>query len=317
MKRRHQQEIDKRLLDILHEELDRRLDDISQFQEVRWPIFVPTRGRATLHRTTRELDAAGLDYRLVIEPQEHATYARHHPAHRLLVLDQNNRGIAYSRNWIKQRALEEGAARHWQIDDDAQAFLLRRDGKPHRISARNALAVVEEVVDNCTNIGSACLSAAAYAFGHDKRAPIKYNGIVYGCILLRSSAPVTFQADVPEDCDATLQVLETGEVTMVFKRVVLQTIATMTTSGGNTETAYLGDGRLERYRRLADAWPGMWKVSRRQDGRPRLVPTSAWRRYTQRPRLRPGASLLSEATGHPQRNGLAGRTRRGRTLPAD
>jgi hypothetical protein len=284
------------LLHLFHAELDQRLLEIEQFTRVHWPIYIPTRGRPNAHLTTRELDAANLDYRLVVEPRERDAYAQHHDPRRLLLLDANDQGIAYARNWIKRHAILSRSTYHWQIDDDTQSFLLRRDGKPHRISARQALAVIEEVVDNCTNIGAACPSAAAYAFSYDGRAPIRYNGIVYGCALLRSEAPYAYRGDVPEDCDSTLQILESGEVTMVFKRVVVQTVATGSARGGNTETAYRGDGRLERYQRIAAAWPGLWTIANQQ-GRPRLTPTPAWRRYSQRPRLRPGASLLGRADG--------------------
>jgi hypothetical protein len=56
------------------------------------PIFIPTKARAGNQKTAALLQKIGLQYTLVVEPQEKHLYAGH--------LLENNRGLAHSRNYI-------------------------------------------------------------------------------------------------------------------------------------------------------------------------------------------------------------------------
>jgi len=122
--------------------LEVELGHIEEYDKVRWPIYIPSKGRFDREGVTRFLDADRLPYHVVVEPHERIAYASRFGAARVLTLPQSNCGIAYSRNFIREDAERWGKDYHWQIDDDIFAFLLRRDRKRVVVSIRNALAFI-------------------------------------------------------------------------------------------------------------------------------------------------------------------------------
>src|SRR4030095_2320734 len=92
----------------------------------RYPIYVPSKGRATQCLTANWLQKEGVPFRLVVEPQDGEQYAGRYGLDRLLVLPFAHQGsVTPARNWIKAHAIAEGHERHWQLDDNIR----RRDRK--------------------------------------------------------------------------------------------------------------------------------------------------------------------------------------------
>ena len=101
----------------------------------------------------RYLDHMRVPYRVIVEAQEHASYAEHINQDRLLVLDAayqrdydpcmtlapgQSKGSGPARNFAWDHAVSEGLPWHWVLDDNIQGFyrLLRNtkvqfgDGSP-------------------------------------------------------------------------------------------------------------------------------------------------------------------------------------------
>jgi hypothetical protein len=100
----------------------------------RYPIFIPSRDRYQPGRrlTIRALTKDDIPFRVVVEPHEVDAYAKVVGDDRVLVLPENDRGLTYARNWIRDLAESEGHAKHHQLDDNIREFrtLVKGSGSP-------------------------------------------------------------------------------------------------------------------------------------------------------------------------------------------
>ena len=83
--------------------------------------------------TSRALEEMGVDYKIVIEPQELKEYAAVIDPKKILVLPFSNlgQGSIPARNWVWEHSISIGAERHWILDDNIEAFnRLNRNKKP-------------------------------------------------------------------------------------------------------------------------------------------------------------------------------------------
>ena len=108
----------------------------------RFPIFIPSKGRYNSLMTPMCLESMGMDYYLVVEPQEYDLYAESltkngYNNNRIILLDmdcKNNydycdthkltksSGGGPARNFIWQKAIEMGSDYHWIMDDNIRTF---------------------------------------------------------------------------------------------------------------------------------------------------------------------------------------------------
>ena len=242
----------------------------------RYPIYIPTKNRFEKRYTARVLAHDNVPFFLVIEKQEYELYASVYPPEQILVLPFENRGsVVPARNWIKQHAIESGALRHWQLDDNIRTFLRRYQGKRIYCDAGIALAMAEDFVDRYTNIGVAGLNYRMFAPATEKLSPFYLNVHVYSCSLILNSLPYRWRGKYNEDTDYCLQVLAGGYCTVLLNAFLAAKQTTMTQRGGNTDELFGGDGRLKMARELERRWPGVVSVRRRY-GRPQHVIKANW-----------------------------------------
>ncbi|MCP4897337.1 MAG: hypothetical protein GY906_10235 [bacterium] len=117
----------------------------------RYPVYIPTKGRADYCLSARMFAEDGVPFQLVIEEAEYDAYAEQFGEDRLLVLPFSDQGsVIPARNWIKQHATAEGHKRHWQFDDNIRSC--RRLYANKRLYCRSgvALAVCEDFTDRYT-----------------------------------------------------------------------------------------------------------------------------------------------------------------------
>ncbi len=246
-----------------------------------YPIYVPSRGRPHLVNGTASLfAAAGIPHRLVVESHEVSEYADMWGAENLLVLPDVGRGIAFARNWIKDHAASEGHDRHWQWDDNIHGVRCWNGGDRVRCDPASAMRSASILCDRFTNVGVAGLMSTA--FGHQITEPFSVNQQVY-CAMLVRDGPLRFRSPVgiaAEDTDYSLQVLATGDCTIIFRAFQIEKAATGSMEGGNDRT-YSDDGRLKRARWLQSKWGDeIVKVTRR-NGRVHQDLSHVWRRFNQ------------------------------------
>jgi hypothetical protein len=254
----------------------------------RYPIYIPSKNRSHIDMTTACLRKDGVPFRLVVEPQEEEVYGAKFGRENILVLPENNRGLIYSRNWMFEHAKSEGHARHWQVDDNITGIWRWYKGFRLYCEAGVAFAVTEDFSDRYENVAIAGLNYVMFAI--EARKPIAINCHVYSCTLIDNSIPFRFRPPANEDVDMCLQVLSAGYCTIQMNAFLAQKLGTMIVSGGQTDAAYKGDGRLFMARALERAWPGVVETKRRFQ-RPQHVIKFAWRKFDNKLKLKPGVDL--------------------------
>ena len=258
----------------------------------KYPIYIPSKGRAGCMLTAKLFDASGVPYRIVVEPNQVEAYAEW--GNRLLVLPDNNQGLVYSRNWIKDHARDEGHERHWQFDDDIQYMMRVYRGNRLPIAANLALGFAEQFVDRYENVALASFNSSFFApcrYGvtDSKFPPFYLNARCYTCFLVLNSLPNRWRRRYNEDTDMSLQVLADGWCTVLFNAFLIWTPETMSHQGGQTDI-YVNDGRLRMARQLESMWPGTVSMTRRH-GRPQHMVKGDWSKFDTPLKKKPGVVI--------------------------
>lgn len=94
------------------------------------PVFIPSKGRPN-PTTARMLEGMGFtDYTIFVEPQDESLYAQ--TTEKLFILDKNDQGLAYVRNFILKFAAEREIPFYWMLDDDISGI-----GYQNKLTKRN------------------------------------------------------------------------------------------------------------------------------------------------------------------------------------
>ncbi len=105
----------------------------TQVPQNKYPIYVISKGRYDTNVTARNLDLLGIDYNLVVEPQELDQYKAAKLKGKIYPLPFSNlgQGSIPARNWCWEHSIENSAPRHWILDDNIQGFYqLNNNQKP-------------------------------------------------------------------------------------------------------------------------------------------------------------------------------------------
>lgn len=236
----------------------------------KYPIYIPSKGRWELRPTSKALEAMGVDYRIVIEPQEYEDYASVINPRKILTLpfSELGQGSIPARNWIWEHAISEGHKRHWIIDDNIRQFY--RLNKNHRepVKTGSTFRAAEDFVDRYENVALAGFQYNGFAADKQKHPPFIPNTRVYSCILIKNDIPYRWRGRYNEDTDLSLRALKDGWCTILFKAFLADKKVTMSMKGGNTDELYAGDGRLKMAQSLQEQHPDVttikWKWGRWQ-----------------------------------------------------
>ena len=263
---------------------------MSEKKMPRYPVYVPSKGRADRCSTAKFLVRDGVPFRLVVEEQEAEDYAKNFGEERLLILPFRDRGsVIPARNWIKEHATEEGHERHWQLDDNCMNFRRWYRGDRVPMRAGVALACGEDFTDRYENIAVSGMNYTMFAVS--TAPPFYLNVHVYSCSLILNSLPYEWRGEYNEDTDYCLQALADGWCTVLFNAFLIEKIATMVCRGGNTDELYrFNDGRLKMARSLERQWPGVVETKRRFK-RPQHVVKSSWRKFDTPLRRKPDVEI--------------------------
>jgi len=253
----------------------------------KFPIYIPSKGRAERSRTVEELEKGNCtDYFIVVEPQDYEAYSEAHHEKNLLCLDKNDEGIYYVRNFILQHALNNGYEYVWQVDDDLQFARHSKNSKPilKPIHPTEAFIEIEQVVEKFSNIGVAGVRDSTYAWSQPER--ISINKQASGCWLIKTDTGCKFRKDIIEDTDFNMQILVAGYCTLNFNRLVYVNPPTGTVEGGNSNVNF-----LLQQKNLVKAWHGCFTLKYNRIGTvhtenlsSRIAPSRIWSKFPQRPK---------------------------------
>jgi len=247
---------------------------------IKYPIYIPTKGRWESCLTASMLDDENIPYYLVTEPQETDQYKVNYNDDHILTLPFSNLGsVTPARNWIKEHATKAGHKRHWQLDDDIKQLILWAKGKRTKASCDYILSNCETFVDRYSNVGIAGLKHNCY--GNSVSAPFKINKQVYTCVIVTNNTQFWWRGNYgSEDTDFSLQVLSNNWCTILFQIFQFMTVTSGTTKGGNTDI-YSDDGRMERARELQRRWSPYIGSLARSHGKPNYNINKVWRKFDQ------------------------------------
>jgi hypothetical protein len=204
----------------------------------RYPIYIPSKGRADKCETALMFRDDKVPFSLVVEPQEREEYAKEFGDECILELPFSNKGsVIPARNWIKEHATAAGHSRHWQFDDNIRNMYRLYKQKRVYCQSGIALAILEDFVDRYENVAIAGFNYTM--FGILCRTPFYLNVHVYSCSLILNSTPNVFRGKYNEDTDYCLQVLADGWCTVLFNAFLAHKQGTMVMKGGNTDAAKL------------------------------------------------------------------------------
>jgi len=252
----------------------------------RYPVYIPSKGRAAQPLTIRLFERAGVPFIVAVQPDQVEAYAEWKD--KLFVLPENGKGLVYARNAIRDHAQASGAARHWQFDDDIRNMTRLYYGHKLSVNAGIALAAMEDFCDRYENVGlcspnSEFFIPASRGRSFQEWKPFTLNSRCYTAFLMLNAMPYRWRFNYNEDTDMTLQVLAGGRCTILFNHFLIKTEwtesnATHSKKAGGQAAVYAADGRLKMARQLERVWPGVVKTIRRF-GRPQHQVASSWRKF--------------------------------------
>lgn len=233
----------------------------------RYPICIPSKGRADVQQTGRRLTEMGVPHKFFVEETEAETYAAVVGEKNLVVMPFHDlgQGSIPARNFIWDWAKERGHPRHWIFDDNINMFTRCTLNRRLQCRTGTMFRAIEDFTDRYDNV--------AFAGPHDQGfvpdrvgdvEPVLWNSRVYSCTLINTTLPYRWRGRYNEDTDICLRALKDGWVTIVFRALLMNKMATMTMKGGNTDTVYdTGDHRREFAESLKRQHPDVVKVVER------------------------------------------------------
>lgn len=233
--------------------------------EPRYPIYIISKGRHDCCFTADTLVADGVDFHIVVEPQEFDLYAERYGKERILVLPFSNLGLGSipARNWVWEHSREAGFKRHWILDDNSRGIFRRYNAQRIRCNSKVAFRSLEDFSDRYTNIAITGMNYNMFVPDKSKIKAFFLNCHVYSCLLILNELPYRWRGRYNEDTDLCLQVLSGGWCTILSNVYLIKKQRTMTMKGGNSTELYKNDGRLVMARSLERMWPYVAYVDRR------------------------------------------------------
>ena len=176
-------------------------------------IFIATKSRYENCKTANLIGRYKNLY-LVVEPQEQKQYTINYPNFNLLILPENNKGLAYARNWIKNKAIEQGIKHYWLLDDDISYFYRREGTKLNRNNFEDTLLDAQSYfIDNGVACGA--LEYRQYAWSSNKRGI--FNSFCDSAVFIDNELTLGIYCneslDLKIDRDFCIKVISTGNKT--------------------------------------------------------------------------------------------------------
>lgn len=240
---------------------------IGEPTDSRYPICIPSKGRADVQTTGKVLDALGISYRFFVEETEGDEYIDHLGEENVVVMPFHDlgKGSVPARNYIWEWAKERGFKRHWTLDDNIGNFVRCNNNRRLQVRGGGFFRAMEDFVDRYENVAMA--GPHDQAFMPDrmpKSTPFLLNSRIYSCILLDTNLPHRWRGRYNEDTDLSLRLLKDGYCTVLFRALLMNKLQTYkgagdkkgAMKGGNTDNVYnTGDHRLSFAKSLQKQHP--------------------------------------------------------------
>lgn len=247
----------------------------------KYPLYIPSKGRADSRLTSKALDEMNVPYRLVIEEQEYDVYAKEVDESKLLILDKKyqdeydtfddlgntkSKGPGAARNFIWEYSIKEGHAWHWVMDDNIKEFYRLNRNLKVPVSDGTLFKCMEVFVSRFTNIAMAGPNYFMFASRKTKMPPYVLNTRIYSCNFIRNDVPLRWRGRYNEDTDLSIRMMKEGWATVQFNAFLQGKVNTQVVKGGNSEAFYDEEGTKPKSQMQVDMHPDIsevvWKFNR-------------------------------------------------------
>jgi len=256
----------------------------------KYPIYIVSKGRWENPMTAKFFIKDGLDFKIVVEPQEYDNYCKSLGKKYVLKLPFSNLGLGSypARNFAWEHSIKNGYKRHWLFDDNIQK--IRRIYKGNKIpcNALKAIQVLEEFTDRYENIGITGFNYSTFVVpGCSDKKPFYLNVHAYSAMLMKNNMPYRWRLKYNEDVDLCLQVLDNKLCTILFNAFTVDKTSTVAKmKGGNQDELYKGNAfekKVLKARSLEEIWP-QYAETKIRFGRPHHYVN--WKKYFKHPLVR-------------------------------
>lgn len=243
----------------------------------RFPIFIVSKGRASINATAKYLIWMGIKlFFLIVEEQEYDDYLKYFDKEHLLILPKEYQekyetvdpegdemelpvGSGAARNFAWDYSIKLGFDYHWVMDDNILGFFRFNDNRFYKVKSGAYFRVMEDFVTRYENITMAGPNYQKFVTGNDIHEPITWNTRIYSCNLIKNNSPYRWRCRYNEDTDLSVRMLKDGNCLALFNSFPNDKATTKQFKGGNTDTIYqIGTG--VKSRALARLHPDVTQV---------------------------------------------------------
>lgn len=214
-------------------------------------IFVPSKNRVQNARFLQKF--LNNDFIIVVEPQDYEAYNKVYKGN-FIVLPDNNQGISYVRNYIRNHAEENALKSYWMIDDDVSDLYHREGTKMVKDTLGVLRKAEEEFIFQEVALGS--LEYQQLAWSASK--PFVFNSFCDVCVWVdvEKTKGLRYRpyAEGKEDRDFAMQVIKSGEQTARTTLYAFAAPANGSNAGGLKETFYDIGKELQCVDRMIELW---------------------------------------------------------------
>lgn len=252
---------------------------MTSVRGAQFPVYIPSKSRATIALTPHALDAMGVPYRIIIEEPQYAAYRDVFGASRLLVLPREyvesydplmplgpdeSRGSGPARNFAWEHSMSEGHEWHWIIDDNIRGFYRLHQNRKRYAGDGMIFTAMEDFSTRYTNLGASGPEYDFFAPAREPRPqPFILNRKIFSCILLRNDTGLRWRGRYNEDLLLCIALLRAGWCTVHFLAFLQKKIPTQKMGGGNTEAFYGSEGTLAKSLLAVRQYPDIVTLTKR------------------------------------------------------
>jgi len=256
---------------------------------MKYPVFVISKGRpfrkyAPIFRCLKKHQ---VDFQVVLEPQDIASYTEFLKDNEcfkgIIKLDENDKGIAYARQFLLYYCRDLGIEKYWQLDDTVKAFFEKLPNEKRVMtSAKIALEEIEKLSDSYEKIALAGPNYEGMAFA-DKREII-FNTGVYSCVLTRTDTGINYELNLQfgEDLIFNLRHLKKGWNTLLSNKYLKsKKVIGKTPVGGLSKMYADEENYIKRVYHVISLFPKYLSFNKRKEG---FLPNTRckWRLFRRR-----------------------------------
>lgn len=246
--------------------------------KTKYPIYVVSKGRSTMCKTSVYLSQMEVFHTVVVEPNEVLDYEKQLNKNFAKVIeldmsykenydtfsnigDGNGTGPGAARNFCWDHSIKGGHKMHWVMDDNTnEGFHWLYQNNKVKCRTGAFFCAIEDFVDRYDNIAIAGLNYSKFCMETAKSNPFVMNTRIYSYLLIKNDIDYRWRGRYNEDTDLSLRVLKDGLCTVQFNSFLAGKITTQQMKGGNTDEFYDKEGTLNKSKMLEDMHPDVAKV---------------------------------------------------------